>query len=196
MDRGNNPNQRSSRQHQVQRFSSRKHTWGSWDFNNHNYPKRNGSNKRNGLDTTRVSSNNNHHCYFVSPVNVRTVDGVSATAGSCSKLIRISDQSEIHPGVTRVHISLILTVVESSVKGPTLNITPFITGSASAQKPFEGFYDTPVYDMRDLDEDGAPDNQLILWYQPTRTGQKDNYNLSLGVSATWSIPQDKKLQDQ
>ena len=43
-------------------------------------------------------------------------------------------------------------------QNPTLNITPFITGSASAQKPFEGFYDTPVYDMRDIDEDGAPDN--------------------------------------
>jgi hypothetical protein len=72
-----------------------------------------------------------------------------------------------------------------------------VTGAASAQKPFEDYYDTPVYDMRDLDEDGAPDNPGdILWYQPTRTGQKDNYNLSVGVSATWSIPQDKKLQDQ
>ena len=43
--------------------------------------------------------------------------------------------------------------------------------------------------------DGAPDNpEIVLWYQPTRTGQKDNYNLSVGVSATWSRPQDKKLQ--
>ena len=74
-------------------------------------------------------------------------------------------------------------------------MTPFVTGSASAQKPFEDFYDTPVYDMRDMDEDGAPDNpETILWMQPTRTGQKDNYNISIGVSATWSIPQDKKLQ--
>ena len=43
-------------------------------------------------------------------------------------------------------------------QGPTLNITPFVTGSASGQKPFEDYYDTPVYDMRDLDDDGAPDN--------------------------------------
>ena len=49
--------------------------------------------------------------------------------------------------------------------------------------------------MRDIDEDGAPDNPgSVLWYQPTRTGQKDNYNLSLGVSATWSIPQDKNYR--
>ena len=74
----------------------------------------------------------------------------------------------------------------------TLNI-PFVTGSASAQKPFEGFYDTPVYDMRDIDEDGADNPGSVLWYQPTRTGQKDNYNLSLGVSATWSNPTRSKV---
>ena len=51
--------------------------------------------------------------------------------------------------------------------------------------------------MRDLNEDGSLDNPgNILYHVPTRTGQKDNYNLSVGVSATWSIPQDKKLQDQ
>ena len=51
--------------------------------------------------------------------------------------------------------------------------------------------------MRDLDEDGAPDNPGNILYQvPIRTGQKDSYNLSLGFSATWSIPQDKKLQQQ
>jgi len=65
------------------------------------------------------------------------------------------------------------------------------------QKPYEPYYMDPVYDMRDLDDDGSLDNPGdILYYVPTRTGQKDNYNLSLGVSATWSIPQDKKLQDQ
>ena len=51
--------------------------------------------------------------------------------------------------------------------------------------------------MRDLNDDGSLDNPgSILYTVPTRTGQKDNYNISLGVSATWSIPQDKKLQDQ
>ena len=51
--------------------------------------------------------------------------------------------------------------------------------------------------MRDLNDDGSLDNPgNILYTVPTRTGQKDNYNLSVGVSATWSIPQDKKLQDQ
>ena len=32
-------------------------------------------------------------------------------------------------------------------QGPTVNITPFVTGSLSQQHPFESFYDEPVYDM-------------------------------------------------
>ena len=38
--------------------------------------------------------------------------------------------------------------------------------------------------------------QEILYYKPTRTGQKDSSTLSVGVSATWSKPLDKKLQEQ
>ena len=30
---------------------------------------------------------------------------------------------------------------------------------------------------------------------PTRTNQTDNYNLSIGISATWSRPLDKDLQE-
>ena len=51
--------------------------------------------------------------------------------------------------------------------------------------------------MRDLDDDGAPDNPGdILYHVPTRTGQKDNYSLSAGFSMTWSTPLDKELQQQ
>jgi hypothetical protein len=82
-------------------------------------------------------------------------------------------------------------------QGPTVNFTPYVTGSASAQKPYEPYYNDPVYDMRDLDEDGSLDNPgAILYHVPTRTGQKDNYNIGIGFSATWSSPLDKKLQDQ
>jgi hypothetical protein len=55
----------------------------------------------------------------------------------------------------------------------------------------------PVYDMSDLNDDGVLDNPgQILYYVPTRTGQQEVYNLSAGVSATWSRPLDKKLQEQ
>ena len=39
-----------------------------------------------------------------------------------------------------------------------MNITPYVTGTASAQKPYEPYYLDPVYDMSDLDEDGVLDN--------------------------------------
>ena len=82
-------------------------------------------------------------------------------------------------------------------QGPTRNFTPFLTGNASWTKPYEGYYNSPVYDMRDLDDDGAPDNPGdILYHVPTRTGQKDNYSLSAGFSMTWSTPLDKELQQQ
>ncbi|AOV60078.1 hypothetical protein P29A0810_142 [Synechococcus phage S-CAM8] len=91
-------------------------------------------------------------------------------------------------------------------QGPTRNFTPYVTGSASASKPYEPFYDDPVYDVTDnfgaFDSDGNPMGDGILdnpgkvsFFKKTRTGQKDNYSLGVGFSMTWSTPTDKKLQD-
>ena len=64
------------------------------------------------------------------------------------------------------------------------------------KKPFEQYYDEPVYDVHDADDDGQIDNPgNILYYMPTRTNQQDSYNLSVGISATWSRPLDKNLQE-
>ena len=82
-----------------------------------------------------------------------------------------------------------------------------MTGSASAQKPYEPFFYDPVYDVSDnfgaFDSDGnsVGDGILdnpgdILFTKKTRTGQKDNYSLGVGFSITWSEPLDKELQDQ
>ena len=137
------------------------------------------------------------------PAYAETVGGVSATAAPVAN----SSGSVTNQAIQVLQGPYITNTYGNGIQcqGPTLNITPYITGAISAQKPYEDYYDTPVYDMRDLtgdfDDDGnpkgdgAPDNPGdILWFQPTRTGQKDNYNLSIGVSATWSRPQDKKLQ--
>ena len=137
------------------------------------------------------------------PAYAETVGGVSATAAPVAN----SSGSVTNQAIQVLQGPYITNTYGNGIQcqGPTLNITPYITGAISAQKPYEDYYDTPVYDMRDLtgdfDDDGnpkgdgAPDNPGdILWFQPTRTGQKDNYNLSIGMSATWSRPQDKKLQ--
>jgi len=82
-------------------------------------------------------------------------------------------------------------------QGPTMNVTPYFNGTGSFKRPFERYYQDPVYNNADNDDDNIPDNPgEILYYIPTRTGQTENYNLSIGLSATWSRPLDKELQEQ
>ena len=169
---------------------------GSWFKQSNNNSKNNGNKKR-----------NRHNLYLyavilsfasVLPtqrVLAETVGGVSATAAPVAN----SSGSVTNQAIQVLQGPYITNTYGGGIQcqGPTLNITPFVTGSGSMQKPYEPYYNDPVYDMRDLNDDGSLDNPGdILYYVPTRTGQKDNYNLSVGVSATWSIPQDKKLQDQ
>ena len=128
-------------------------------------------------------------------VLAETVGGVSATASPVAN----SSGSVTNQAIQVLQGPYITNTYGGGIQcqGPTLNVTPFVTGSGSMQKPYEPSYMDPVYDMRDLNDDGSLDNPgNILYHVPTRTGQKDNYNLSIGVSATWSKPLDKKLQDQ
>ena len=80
-----------------------------------------------------------------------------------------------------------------SCQGATFNFTPYATGNLSQQHPYEPIYQDPVYNNVDADDDGVPDNPgEILYYVPTRTGQKNNQTISIGMSATWSRPLDKE----
>ena len=161
----------------------------SWFKQSHNYKQSDRGNKRHG-----------HYKYlpaviallFASPVNAETVGGVSATAAPVAN----SSGSVTNQAIQVLQGPYITNTYGGGIQcqGPTVNFTPFVTGSASSQKPFEDYWDSPVYDMT-TDDDGNLNNPGdILYYVPTRTGQKDNYNISVGFSATWSTPQDKKLQ--
>ena len=128
-------------------------------------------------------------------VFAETVGGVSATAAPVAN----SSGSVTNQAIQVLQGPYITNTYGGGIQcqGPTMNITPYVTGSASATKPYEPYYYDPVYDMRDLDDDGAPDNPgSVLYRVPVRTGQKDNYNLGVGFSMTWSRPLDRKLQDQ
>ena len=82
-------------------------------------------------------------------------------------------------------------------QGPTMNITPFITGNIAVKRPYEDIWYDPVYNNVDADNDDVPDNPgEILYYKPVKTNQKDSSTLSVGVSATWSKPLDKELQEK
>jgi hypothetical protein len=168
----------------------------------HDYPERNRGYKR-----------NRHYKYlpaviallFAAPVNAETVGGVSATAAPVAN----SSGSVTNQAIQVLQGPYITNTYGGGIQcqGPTRNFTPYVTGSASAQKPYEPYYWDPVYDVSDnfgaFDDDGDEigdgiiDNPgRVLFRKKTRTGQKDNYSLGVGFSITWSEPLDKKLQEQ
>jgi hypothetical protein len=172
--------------------SVHRNLFGSWFKQSNNNSKNHRGNKH-----------NRHYLYLLAvginltfPIQAYAeIGGVSATAAPVAN----SSGSVTNQAIQVLQGPYITNTYGGGIQcqGPTLNITPYVTGSASATKPYEPYYYDPVYDMRDIDEDGAPDNPgSVLYRVPVRTGQKDNYNLGLGFSATWSRPLDKKLQDQ
>ena len=137
------------------------------------------------------------------PAFSETVGGVSATAAPVAN----SSGSVTNQAIQVLQGPYITNTYGGGVQcqGPTMNFTPYVTGAIAAQKPFEDYYNDPVYDVTDnfgaFDEDGRPigdgvlDNPgSILFTKKTRTAQKDNYNLGVGFSITWSRPMDKNLQ--
>ena len=69
-------------------------------------------------------------------------------------------------------------------QGPMLTISPFVTDSHTYSTPREYWYDNPSYN----------DDGTLSHHVATRTGQKDNFALNLGISANFSIPLDNSLQ--
>ena len=175
--------------------------------------KPNNNTKRN---VNRVS--NRHHVYIQSVIGItllgfllptkalaESVGGVSATAAPVAN----SSGSVTNQAIQVLQGPYITNTYGGGIQcqGPTMNITPYVTGAVSRSLPYEPYYMDPVYDVTDFkgrfDEDGnaigdgIPDNPGSIVYEiPVRTGQKDNYNLGLGFSMTWSRPLDKTLQDQ
>ena len=130
-----------------------------------------------------------------SPAFATDVGGVSATANPIAN----SSGSVTNQAIQVLQGPYITNTYGGGIQcqGPTMNITPYFNGSVTYKKPFESMYLDPVYNNADNDDDNIPDNPgEILYHIPTRTGQQDNYNLSIGLSATWSRPLDKELQQQ
>ena len=77
----------------------------------------------------------------------------------------------------------------------TVTLSPYVGRSRNTKRPFVHSYDEPVYDMRDLNGDGAPDNPgAILFEKDILTQQKDNFSTNYGLTLQWSKPLDSKLQ--
>ena len=89
-----------------------------------------------------------------------------------------------------------------SCQGATLNINPFISSTTGWSDPYEATYADPVFDTLDITgafdsegnaiPDGRPDNPgAVLFYKPVRTGQKTNFSINGGITATISVPLDR-----
>ena len=87
-------------------------------------------------------------------------------------------------------------------QGTSLTISPFLSTTVGWAEPYEAYYKEPVYDTLDLvgafDSEGnaIPDGVLdnpgnVLFHRPIRTGQKTNYSVNGGITATISIPLDR-----
>ena len=192
---GNNKQTNLHTDNTRKRVSVYRNVFRSWFTKSHDHPKGNRGNKRYRHYKHLLAISG--ICIGLHPVNAfaEGIGGVSATASpianSSGSVTNQAIQVLQGPYITNTYGNGI------SCQGPTRNFTPFVTGNGSWTKPYEGYYNSPVYDMRDLDDDGAPDNPGdILYHVPTRTGQKDNYSLSAGFSMTWSTPLDKELQQQ
>jgi len=129
---------------------------------------------------------------FLYNSKAETVGGVSATANpvanSSGSVTNQAIQVLQGPYITNTYGGGV------SCQGPTLNFTPFLTGLHSFKTPYEAYYNDPVYDTSTNDDGNLANPGDILYYMPTRTGQKQNSNISLGLSATLSVPLDRRLQ--
>jgi len=131
----------------------------------------------------------------ITPVMATDVGGVSATANPVAN----SSGSVTNQAIQVLQGPYITNTYGGGVQcqGPTANFTPYVTRTGTWQDPYESFWDDPVYNNADNNDDGIPDSPgQILYYIPTRTGQKSNQNINLGFSATFSFPLDKQLQEQ
>ena len=128
-------------------------------------------------------------------ISYAEVGGISATANPIAN----SSGSVTNQAIQVLQGPYITNTYGNGIQcqGATMNVTPYLTGTGNFKRPFEHTYMDPVYDMSDLDDDGVLDNPGdILYYVPTRTGQQEVYNISGGISATWSRPLDKEAREK
>ena len=165
----------------------------SWGKPANNHPKNNRSNKyhRYNKYLSTIAYGLLTFNYSL-PAYSGDVGGVSATAAPNAS----SSGSVINQGVQVLQGPFHTNTYGNGIQcqGTTLSITPFLTGALSLKRPYESFYQDPVYDTSDVNDDGIIDNPgSVLYFKDVRTGQKDSHSITGGLSATLSVPLDKRF---
>ena len=102
-----------------------------------------------------------------SPTFASDIGGVSATANPVAN----SSGSVTNQAIQVLQGPYITNTYGNGVQcqGPTMNVTPFLTGNIAIKRPYEEYYMDPVYNNVDANDDDVPDNPgEILYYKPTR----------------------------
>ena len=130
-----------------------------------------------------------------SPTFASDIGGVSATANPVAN----SSGSVTNQAIQVLQGPYITNTYGNGIQcqGPTMNVTPFLTGNIAIKRPYEDYWMDPVYNNVDANNDDVPDNpgQILIIFQQEQD-RKIAQHVSLGISATWSKPLDKKLQEQ
>ena len=111
------------------------------------------------------------------------VGGVSATANPVAN----SSGSVTNQAIQVLQGPYITNTYGDGIQcqGATMNLTPYVTRTGTWQDPYEAWFNDPVYNMADNNDDNIPDSPgEILYYVPTRTGQKSTQNINIGLSMT------------
>ncbi len=165
----------------------------SWGKPANNHPKNNRSNKYHRYNKYLSAIAYGLLTFnFSLPAYSGDVGGVSATAAPNAS----SSGSVINQGVQVLQGPFHTNTYGNGIQcqGTTLSITPFLTGALSLKRPYESYYQDPVYDTSDANDDGIIDNPgSVLYFKDVRTGQKDSHSITGGISATLSVPLDKRF---
>ena len=132
---------------------------------------------------------------FLLPLNVRAdVGGVSATS---NPVANSSGSATVNAYQVLTGNFINSTFGRNGVvcQAETMTLSPYVGLSHNIKRPWVESYKEPVYDMRDIDGDGAPDNPgTILFEKDVLTQQRDNHGANYGLTIQWSRPLDSKLQ--
>ena len=168
----------------------------SWGKPANNHPKNNRSNKYHRYNKYLSAIAYGLLTFnFSLPAYSGDVGGVSATAAPNAS----SSGSVINQGVQVLQGPFHTNTYGNGIQcqGTTLSITPFLTGALSLKRPYESYYQDPVYDTSDANDDGIIDNPgNVLYFKDVRTGQKDSHSITGGISATLSVPLDKRFTNR
>ena len=117
-----------------------------------------------------------------SPTFASDIGGVSATANPVAN----SSGSVTNQAIQVLQGPYITNTYGNGIQcqGPTMNVTPFLTGNIAIKRPYEDYWQDPVYNNVDANNDDVPDNPgQILYYKPVKTNPVSYTHLTLPTKA-------------